>query len=191
MHRTASADGASSVRFGNPRRASRRTLLRRRPFPVGPRALQRPTRYRGRRDRRDPMFAMMMRAARLALVTLIALGAGGDSALAQSKLPTVTVIASPDDAITPVLYAKTSGMFERAGLDVQIAKGTGGAAVTAAVVGGSYDIGHAGLLALFTAHIHRVPVVIIAPGAYFQPQNPYAGLLVSTAGGINSAKDLD
>ena len=124
------------------------------------------------------------------LAALIALAAGG-SAVAQSKLPTLTVIATPDDAITPVLYAKASGMFERAGLDVEITKGTGGAAVTAAVVGGSYDVGHAGLLALLNAHIHHVPVVIIAPGAYFQPQNPYAGLLVSTSGGIATAKDLN
>ena len=124
------------------------------------------------------------------LAALIALAAGG-SAVAQSKLPTITLIASPDDAITPVLYAKASGMFERAGLDVEITKGTGGAAVTAAVVGGSYDVGHAGLLALLNAHIHHVPVVIIAPGAYFQPQNPYAGLLVSTTGGIATAKDLN
>ncbi len=128
---------------------------------------------------------------KMALAALIALAVNSSSAVAQNKLPTVTVIASPDDAITPVLYAKTSGMFERAGLDVEIAKGTGGAAVTAAVVGGSYNIGHAGLLALLTAHIHHVPVVIIAPGAYFQPQNPYAGLLVSTTGGINTAKDLN
>lgn len=141
------------------------------------------------------MLLMMIRAARatvsLALAAFIALAAGNGSAVAQSKLPTVTVIASPDDAITPVLYAKASGMFERAGLDVEITKGTGGAAVTAAVVGGSYDVGHAGLLALLSAHIHRVPVVIIAPGAYFQPQNPYAGLLVSTTGGISTAKDLN
>jgi ABC-type nitrate/sulfonate/bicarbonate transport system substrate-binding protein len=141
------------------------------------------------------MLLMMVRAARatagITLAALIALAVGNSSAVAQSKLPTVTVIASPDDAITPVLYAKASGMFERAGLDVEITKGSGGAAVTAAVVGGSYDIGHAGLLALLTAHIHRVPVVIIAPGAYFQPQNPYAGLLVSTTGGINTAKDLN
>src|ERR1700733_5950187 len=79
---------------------------------------------------------------RVALAALVALATGTGAAVAQSKLATVTVIASPDDAITPVLYAKASGMFERAGLDVQIAKGSGGAAVTAAVVGGSYDIGH-------------------------------------------------
>jgi ABC-type nitrate/sulfonate/bicarbonate transport system substrate-binding protein len=141
------------------------------------------------------MLVTMVRAARatasLALAALLALAASNGSAVAQSKLPTITLIASPDDAITPVLYAKTSGMFERAGLDVEITKGSGGAAVTAAVVGGSYDVGHAGLLALLTAHIHHVPVVIIAPGAYFQPQNPYAGLLVSTTGGVTTAKDLN
>lgn len=137
-------------------------------------------------------MAMMVRAiAGLVLATFIALAASSGSAVAQSKLATITLIASPDDAITPVLYAKASGMFERAGLDVEIAKGTGGAAVTAAVVGGSYDVGHAGLLALLTAHIHHVPVVIVAPGAYFQPQNPYAGLLVSTTGGITTARDLN
>jgi NitT/TauT family transport system substrate-binding protein len=126
-----------------------------------------------------------------ALAALTVVGAGSGGAVAQNKLPTITLIATPDDAITPVLYAKDSGMFERAGLDVEITKGTGGAAVTAAVVGGSYDVGHAGLIALLNAHIRHVPVVIIAPGAYFQPQNPYAGLLVSSAGGITAAKDLN
>ena len=77
---------------------------------------------------------MLVTMIRAALAVAIALAAGSGSAIAQSKLATVNVIASPDDAITPVLYAKASGMFERAGLDVEITKGTGGAAVTAAVV---------------------------------------------------------
>jgi NitT/TauT family transport system substrate-binding protein len=139
-------------------------------------------------------MVVMRRAVRAMLafaLTALVATAGSGAANAQSKLPTVTVIASPDDAMTPVLYAKISGMFERAGLDVEITKGTGGAAVTAAVVGGSYDIGHAGLIALLNAHLRHIPVVIIAPGAYFQPQNPYAGLLVNATGGIATAKDLN
>jgi len=135
----------------------------------------------------------MMRRIVLAAAFIAALAAPvtHDVARAQTKLPVVTLIATPDDAITPVLYAKASGMFERAGLDVEITKGSGGAAVTAAVVGGSYDIGHAGLIALLAAHVHHVPVVIIAPGAYYQPQNPYAGLLVNKDAGIADAKDLN
>ena len=141
------------------------------------------------------MVPRMGRATRVtmgaAFAALIAVAAGGSTAIAQNKLATITLIATPDDAITPVLYAKASGMFERAGLDVEITKGTGGAAVTAAVVGGSYDVGHAGLIALLNAHIRNVPVTIIAPGAYFQPQNPYAGLLVGKDSGIAGAKDLN
>ncbi len=135
------------------------------------------------------------RAARRVLVATLAVAfaplVASANASAQTPLPVVTLIATPDDAMTPALYAKTSGMFERAGLDVQIIKGSGGAAVTAAVIGGAANIGHAGLIALINAHVHNVPVVIIAPGAYFQPQNPYAGLLVNATSGITGAKDLN
>ena len=112
-------------------------------------------------------------------------------AFGQTAKPVIGALATADDAITPVLYAKSSGMFDRAGLDVSIARGTGGAAVTAAVVSGSYNVGHASVIALMNAHLQNVPVTIIAPGAYFTPQNPYAGLLVSKDAPISSGKDLN
>ena len=41
------------------------------------------------------------------------------------------------DDVTPLLWAKATGMFAKAGLNVDIQKMTSGSAVTAAVIGGS------------------------------------------------------
>ena len=45
------------------------------------------------------------------------------------------------DDVTPLLWAKATGMFAKAGLDVDIEKLTSGSAVTSAVIGGTLDIG--------------------------------------------------
>jgi NitT/TauT family transport system substrate-binding protein len=125
------------------------------------------------------------------LVCTLALVPAARGTAQTNKLVSIKVIATADDAITPILYAIKAKMFEQAGLDVQLQKGTGGAAVTAAVVSGSYDIGHASLIALMNAHVRNVPAVVIAPGALFDTKTPYAALLVPKDSVVTSGKDLD
>ena len=65
-------------------------------------------------------------------------------------LTPLRVAAVPNDDVSPFLYAQQSGLFRRAGLDVSIVQATAGAAIAAAVVSGSYDIGLISMMATIT-----------------------------------------
>jgi NitT/TauT family transport system substrate-binding protein len=104
----------------------------------------------------------------------------------------VRVGAAADDQSKPVLYAQKAGLFARAGLNVQIVQlNGGGAAIAAAVVGGSLDIGKTNTLQLITAHARNVPLIAIAPGVVNGTNDRAAALVVSTDSPIHSAKDFN
>ena len=79
-------------------------------------------------------------------------------------LPTVRVATQAFDDMTAMLYAQRMGWFQRAGLDVQIERQTtSGAAIGAAILGGTFDIGKMGLSDVIQAHEKGIPFVIVAP----------------------------
>jgi NitT/TauT family transport system substrate-binding protein len=106
-------------------------------------------------------------------------------------LTAIHVASNAADDITPLLYAQKTGMFAKAGLDVQIDRMNSGAAVTAAVVGGSIDIGKSSILPLINAHVHGVPLQIVAPGEMWLTAAPISGLVVKKDSPINTARDLE
>src|ERR1700728_2830087 len=112
-------------------------------------------------------------------------------ALAQSTGFHVSVGTNAADDVTPLLWAKATGMFTKAGLDVDIQKLTSGSAVTAAVLGGSLDIGRSSLLPLLSARSHDGPVQLIAPAELSVGEDPSAGIIVLKDGPVKSARDLN
>jgi len=122
-------------------------------------------------------------------VALIVLGAG--PAAAQPTLTVVRVAGVQTDDITPLVYAIKSGMFARAGLDVQSMPTNSGAATAAAVVSGSYDIGKSSLLSLMNAHLRNVPLVVIAAGVVHDTKSPFAKLVVASNAPYRTGKDFD
>lgn len=118
------------------------------------------------------------------LVASLGIGQG------QPELVTVHVTSSPDDAVTPLLYAQRSGMFAKAGLDVVVQKTNSGSAAAAAVVSGAMDVGRGSLLPIITAHAKGVGLVIVAPSTMHVSNEPDSGILVPTDSPIHSARDL-
>ncbi|HEV8021022.1 MAG TPA: ABC transporter substrate-binding protein [Candidatus Lustribacter sp.] len=98
--------------------------------------------------------------------------------------------SSPDDDVTPALYARSSGLFKNAGLTVTIDPLSNGTAVAAAIAGGAIDIGKASLLSIINAHLRGVPFVIIAPSGIADMGGSYAGMLVLKDSPIQSPRDL-
>lgn len=129
-------------------------------------------------------LSAVMAAALLAFV--VPAGVSGQPALTTVRLSGVL-----SDELTPVLYAQKSGMYEKAGLDVQIVPAASGAAVTAAVLSGDIDIGKSSLLSLMNAHVRGVPLAIIGGSGVYDPKNPYAQMVTAVDSPISSAKDLD
>jgi ABC-type nitrate/sulfonate/bicarbonate transport system substrate-binding protein len=112
--------------------------------------------------------------------------------LAAADPPVIHVAITPInyDAI-PILYALRTGMFAKAGLDVQLQRIPSGAAVTAAVAGGAIDIGKSSASPLYTAFARGIPITVIAPGAIYDAKTPNDGLMVLKDGPIRAASDLN
>src|ERR1700677_555938 len=111
--------------------------------------------------------------------------------MSQTTLTIVHVAGVLSDEMTPVLYAEKSGLYAKAGLDVQIVPAGSGAAVSSAVLSGTYEIGKSSLISLMNAHVHGLPLAIIGGSGVYDPKTPYAQMVVAADSPIASAKDLD
>lgn len=101
------------------------------------------------------------------------------------------VASTPNEEVTPILYAQSAGLFRAAGLDVDLQVISSGTAITAAVVGGAIDIGRASLFGVITAHVRGVPLVLVAPNAVAESSRAEGGLLVLAGSPIRTARDMN
>jgi NitT/TauT family transport system substrate-binding protein len=129
--------------------------------------------------------------ALLILVTAMLLCAQPSAPARGQSLVPLKLVAPATDSETSALYALHSGMFKRAGLDVQIVPMNSGAAVAAAVAGGAADVGLSSLVTIFSAHERGVPFVLVAPSAYASTTVPFAEFVVRKDDPIRSARELN
>jgi len=110
---------------------------------------------------------------------------------AAVRLTPLRVSTGVTDDATVLFYAMQSGMFKKAGLDVQFTAAQSGAAVATAVVAGTIDIGKSSLINLMNAHLRGIPIQLVAAGAIFDARvAPFGQVLVAADSGITSGKDL-
>jgi NitT/TauT family transport system substrate-binding protein len=107
------------------------------------------------------------------------------------QLTTIRIMGNPNDDATSVFYAIKSGLFQKAGIDIHIESGTSGAAVAAAVAGGSFDIGKSSITSIFEAHEKGVPFALLAPAGIQETAVPFAGTLALKDAPIKGGKDLE
>ena len=131
-----------------------------------------------------------MRRGRLLTAAAAAAVACAPRRTFAQTLTQLRVTAVPNDDVSPFLYAQQSGLFRRAGLDVSIVQATSGAAIAAAVVSGSYDIGLISMMASITGHVRGLPFVMIAPSLMYLASDPAQLLLVLKDSPLKSARDL-
>lgn len=124
-------------------------------------------------------------------LTFSLLGLAAAPAQTRPGMVTLRIASIPNDDMTSVLYAWKSGMFAKAGLDVQIDKASSGAAVANALIGGSYDIGKTSISPLFDAYEKGLPFTIVACAAIYDANEPYGGMVVLPDGPIHTGKDMD
>src|SRR5580700_5764819 len=132
-------------------------------------------------------------AIRIVIVTaLLALGSAGVSfpVGAQTAPETILVGASSDDVVRPLLYAVDAGLFKKAGLDVQLVKLTNGAAVAAAVAGGSIQLGKGSALTPVQAYAKGIPFIVTANLANYSSDSPNIAMVVQNSAPIHVPKDL-
>jgi NitT/TauT family transport system substrate-binding protein len=133
----------------------------------------------------------MNRATSLSLLGgAAALACPSARAFAQSALTTIRVGATPIDSLAPVAYAMRTGMFEKAGLQIELSMMGSGNAITAAVAGGALDIGLSSLVAIIQGHLRGIPLTIVAPGGLWVDSDT-AGLLVPKSSTLRKASDFN
>src|ERR1700735_5208733 len=103
---------------------------------------------------------------------------------AQTKLTTIRVASNINDDVTPLLYAQHAGLFQKAGLDVQLTPMNSGAAVTAAVLSGSLGMGKSSLLPLISARFRKLPVSAVSPGELWLANDPISALVANKNSGL-------
>jgi NitT/TauT family transport system substrate-binding protein len=130
-----------------------------------------------------------MHAVRSLLVAAIVLIVIGSGANAQAPLK-LRVAGIPVDVGALSYYADQEGFFKKHGLDVDVITGQNGAAVAAAVAGGSLDIGDGNTTSVALAHQGGIPFLFIAPSGAYISKSPTSALLVLKTSPIKSAKDL-
>jgi NitT/TauT family transport system substrate-binding protein len=124
------------------------------------------------------MYLLLKRVVVVVVAGLLAAFAGGGAAVAQAPL-TVHIAGVPTDDLTPVFYGVKAGLYQKAGLDVQIVPTSSGTAATTAVVAGTYEIGKASLISVMVAHLRGLPIALVAGGAVWDPKVPFAQLLAA------------
>lgn len=106
-------------------------------------------------------------------------------------LRTVRVLEVPTDGAKSVLYAEKANLFRKRGLHADIVGMGSGAAIFAALVGGSADFGGGSLFPVFAAYARGVPLRIIAPASLYASDHADKLLLVQKDGPIRTARDLN
>ncbi len=122
-------------------------------------------------------------------------GAGLTAALphparAQAMIPVKGAITPVYYDATPILYAQQTGMFTKAGIDLDLGRLPTGAAVTTAVAGGSLNIGKSTFFSVVAAFSHGVPIAVIAPAVIYDGRSPNGALVVAKDSPIRSVADM-
>ena len=95
------------------------------------------------------------------------------------------------DDLTPVYYAIKNGLYEKAGLDVEVVPTSTGTAATEAVVGGAYEMGKGSLIASLVAHLKGLPLTIVGNGAIWDPKSPFSLMVAPADSTAKSGADLN
>ena len=101
--------------------------------------------------------------ARMLTASAAALVAAPHAVRAQA-LPVVRLIGVQTDDMTPVFAAARAGLYQKAGLDLQLVPASSGAVATDAVLTGTYEIGKGSAIGIFNAYLRGLPIRIIGNG---------------------------
>ena len=117
--------------------------------------------------------------------------AGAPLALRAQTLPHIRVAGVATDDMTPIYWAVKSGIYQKAGLDVEVIPTSSGTAATTAAIAGVYEIGKGSPIASMLAHLRGLPLVVIANASMWDPKNPFNLTVVAADSTIKTGADLN
>ena len=113
------------------------------------------------------------------------------AARAQSAPVTLRIGTVNADTYAGCYYALDLGLFAKAGLNVAVTPFSNGAAIAAAVAGGSLDAGIGDATELANGINRGLPFVLIAGGGMYSTAAPTTALCISKTSAIAKAADLE
>jgi NitT/TauT family transport system substrate-binding protein len=128
---------------------------------------------------------------KLAASATLTAATGAPLAAAADDLKQMHVLGVPTDGVKAILYAEKAGLFRKHGIDVDTVSTGSGAAIFAAVVGGTADAGSGRLFPVFAAFGRGLPLRMIAPASYYSSDHADSLLLVKKDSPIKTARDLN
>ena len=103
----------------------------------------------------------------------------------------IKIAAVPFDSTAQPYYCQQLGLFKKVCLNVVLDNfTTSGAVIASSVAGGTMDIGVSNLVSLATAHVKKLPFVIIAPSALHSYKSPADALMVPLDSKLETAADF-
>jgi NitT/TauT family transport system substrate-binding protein len=133
----------------------------------------------------------MVRRLCLALALCLAFVPFGAAAQTAPAPATIRLGVITVEAAAEAFYALDMGFFKKQGLDVDLQIMQNGAAIAAAVAGGSLDAGFADTISIANAHARGLPFIYLAPALLNSYTAPSLAVLVNSSGPIHEAKDLN
>jgi len=125
------------------------------------------------------------------LAGVAAAAALGPRAIGAQTLQRIRFGGVPTDDMTPIYYAIKNGLYEKAGLQVEVVPTASGTIATTAVVSGAYEMGKGSLIASLVAHLRGLPLVVVANGSIWDPKVPFNLALVAADSPIKTGADLN
>jgi NitT/TauT family transport system substrate-binding protein len=134
---------------------------------------------------------MNRRSAVLGLAAASSVAAFPSRPARAADLAKVRVLALAVDPCSALYYGKELGMFEAAGLDVDIQLPADFGAVISALVSGSAEVAYGLTLQIEQAFQKGLPVTMIAPASINDARHPTNFLIVAKDSPIKTARDLN
>ena len=100
-------------------------------------------------------------------------------ASAQAPLEKIRIAGPLTEDFVSLYYGIKTGMFSRAGLDVEMVGTSNGSAATEAVVSGTYEMAKSAVTSIIAAHIRGIPLTIVGPQAVYTSKNPFSLLQIA------------
>jgi NitT/TauT family transport system substrate-binding protein len=126
-------------------------------------------------------------------LTLAAAAAAGALApsLVQAQEPTIRIGQNATDTFGEGYYAADRGVFQAAGLNVEVMTFPNGAAQAAACAGGAIDVGLGEATELANGISRGLPFAIFASGSLYDSAAPTTALCVAANAPFRLAKDFE
>jgi ABC-type nitrate/sulfonate/bicarbonate transport system substrate-binding protein len=132
---------------------------------------------------------MLSRSTFLSFVTATAAGAAA-TLPARAQATTLRVGAPMADSFAEPWYGKESGIFERAGFDLQASSMPFPSAIVAAISGGGLDLGVCDMISTAEAFGKGVPIALLGLAGLYLATGPTAFLVVAKDSPIQRPRDL-